>query len=65
MPNLNFAELIQHAINNDPKALAPIFCFGPLSLNYYYITLPISKSYPKVLEDVVLPEITITYYTKD
>jgi len=56
--------VFRHVINNDPKALAPIFCFGPLPLNYY-ITLTTSKSQPKVLEKVVLPEITITYYTKD
>jgi hypothetical protein len=52
--------VFQHAINNGPKALDLISCFGPLPLNNYYITLPSSKSQPKVLEAVVLLEVAIT-----
>jgi len=56
--------MFQHAINNGPKALAPISCSGPLPLNYYYITLPSSKSQPKVLEAIVLPEVVMTSLRK-
>jgi len=61
----SLSPVFQRAFSNGSKALDSISCFGPLPLNYYYITLPTSKSQPKVLEAIVLPEITITYYTKD
>jgi hypothetical protein len=52
--------VFQHAFNNGPKDLVSISCLGHLPLYYYYITLPLSKSQPKVLEAIVLPEVEIT-----
>ena len=52
--------MFQYVFNNGSKDLDSISCFGPLLLNNHHVTLPPSKSQPKVLKAAVPPEVAIT-----
>jgi hypothetical protein len=50
----------EHYLQQRPQGPRPNFLLRSFATELLYITLPLSKSQPKVLEAIVLPEVEIT-----